>query len=267
MLIFPNAKINIGLNILSKREDGYHNIETLFLPVKGLTDALEFIPAERTVFTVSGLSIEGTPPENMVLKAYNLLQQRFKLPPLAIHLHKFIPSGAGLGGGSSDASFMLYGLKDFFNLQIQRKEMIELCSQIGSDCAFFILNEPAFGSGKGEILQPVTLKLHGKHFMIIKPPFSISTKDAYGAIQVSRPAQNLQNLIHQPIGEWKYAIGNDFEPYAFKQFPELEKIKSSMYAMGAVYASMSGSGSAIFGIFEELPVRPTLPIDYFCWTT
>jgi 4-diphosphocytidyl-2-C-methyl-D-erythritol kinase len=267
MLIFPNAKINIGLNIVSKRNDGFHNIETLFFPVRGLTDAVEFIPSKKTILTTSGIKIAGNLADNLVLKAYYLLKDRFRLPPLTIHLHKFIPSGAGLGGGSSDASFMLNGLKEYFQLSLNQKDLTELAGQLGSDCAFFILNEPAMASGKGEILQPVSPGFSNKHFLIIKPPFSIETKEAYSDVKPSEPSRKLKDLIHLPIAEWKGAIQNDFELLIFKRFPELENIKQAMYEMGALYASMSGSGSAIFGIFESLPEIPRLPGNYFCWKT
>jgi 4-diphosphocytidyl-2-C-methyl-D-erythritol kinase len=265
MLIFPNAKINIGLNIVSKRQDGYHNIETILLPVKELVDALEFLPANKIKFTASGIPIEGNPAENMVLKAYYLLKDRFKLPPLSIHLHKLIPPGSGLGGGSADASFMLSGLKEYFQLPLNQKELRELAGQLGSDCAFFILNEPAIVGGKGEILHPASLELKNNHILIIKPPFSVSTKDAYSGVKSSKPLHRLKDIIHQPIEEWKDLIRNDFEPNIFKRFPELENIKLSMYKMGALFASMSGSGSAIFGIFETLPELPKFPGNYFCW--
>jgi len=265
MLIFPNAKINIGLNVVSKRDDGFHTIETFFFPVKELADALEFIPSKKTVLTISGIDIEGNPADNLVLKAYYLLKERFDLPPLSIHLHKFIPAGAGLGGGSSDASFMLKALKEYFNLPIENKEMLDFAGRLGSDCTFFIGNAPAIARGKGEILQPVEIKMKGKHYLIIKPSFSINTRDAYSGVQPAQPMRNLAGLIKLPMEEWKDSIRNDFEPSVFKRFPELGIIKQAMYEMGAVYASMSGSGSAIFGIFDTLPEIPKLPDKYFCW--
>jgi 4-diphosphocytidyl-2-C-methyl-D-erythritol kinase len=265
MLIFPNAKINIGLNILSRREDGFHNIETIFLPVRGLMDALEFIPSKKTSLICSGEEIECSPSHNLVLKAYNLLKERFDLPSVSIYLRKFIPSGAGLGGGSSDASFMLKGLRDYFQLPLKEKELTGLASKMGSDCAFFILNEPSIASGKGEILEPFDLDLKEKHILIIKPPFSVNTKDAYMGIQPAKPKHRLKDLIKLPLHEWKESIWNDFEPTVFKKFPELGLIKQSMYEMGAIYAAMSGSGSAIFGIFDTLPEIPKLPESYFCW--
>jgi 4-diphosphocytidyl-2-C-methyl-D-erythritol kinase len=265
MLIFPNAKINIGLNIVSKRKDGFHNIETVFFPVKGLTDAIEFMPSSETGFTTSGIHIEGIPADNLVLKAYHLLKDPFKLPPLSIHIHKFIPIGAGLGGGSSDASFMLKGLMDYFHLPLKPKELADYAGQLGSDCAFFLFNKPTLASGKGEILYPISLELKHKHFLIIKPPFSINTRDAYSGVKASEPLQKLIDLIHQPLKEWKNLIRNDFESIAFQRFPELENIKQKMYSMGALYASLSGSGSAMYGIFEIKPELPKLPENYFCW--
>ena len=265
MLIFPNAKINLGLNIVSKRDDEFHNIETFFIPVKELADALEFIPSKKTVLTLSGIDIEGNPADNMVLKAYYLLKEPFDLPPLSIHLHKFIPAGAGLGGGSSDASFMLKALKDYFNLPIENKEMLELAGRLGSDCAFFVINKPALARGKGEILQPIEMELKGRHYLIIKPYFSVNTRDAYSGVQPAQPMHSLADLIKLPMAEWKDSIRNDFEPSVFKRFPELGIIKQAMYEMDAIYAAMSGSGSAIFGIFDALPEIPVLPDRYFCW--
>jgi 4-diphosphocytidyl-2-C-methyl-D-erythritol kinase len=265
MLIFPNAKINIGLNILSRREDGFHNLETIFLPVKGLTDALEFLPSKKTTLICSGREIECNPSDNLVLKAYNLLKERFELPPVSICLHKFIPSSAGLGAGSSDASFMLKGLQEYFQLPLNEKELTELASQMGSDCAFFISNEPAFATAKGEVLEPVSINLTGKHIAIIKPPFPVNTKEAYSGITPGKPSNRLQDLIKLPVEEWKDKLINDFESTVFKKFPELGLIKQSLYELGALYAAMSGSGSAIFGIFDALPEIPILPESYFCW--
>jgi len=265
MLLFPNAKINIGLNVVSKRKDGFHNIETVFLPVKGLNDAIEYIASDKTSLAISGIKIEGNPNDNLVLKAYQLMKDRFDIPPLSIHLHKVIPSGAGLGGGSSDASFMLNSLADYFQLPLLQKDLTEFAAQLGSDCAFFILNKSAIASGRGEILEPVLTGAENKKLLIIKPPFSINTKDAYSGVRVSEPSQRLKDLINLPIGEWKNEIQNDFESSTFKWFPELKEIKQKLYEMGALYASMSGSGSAMFGIFATEPEVPKLPENYFCW--
>lgn len=265
MLIFPNAKINLGLNVVSKREDGFHNIETIFFPVKGLSDALEFIPSSEISFKTSGIVLEGNPSDNIVLKAFNLLKERFLLPPLSIHLHKFIPSGAGLGGGSADAGFMLKGLIDCFNLTIASQELNQIAAQIGSDCAFFISNTPSLASGKGEILRPVFLELKNKHIVIIKPPFAVNTKEAYSGIHPAEPQHKLSELIKLPIKDWKYRINNDFEFPVFQRFPELKLIKQSLYELGALYASMTGSGSAVYGIFESKPEIPELPKNYFVW--
>ncbi len=265
MLSFPNAKINIGLNVVSKREDGFHNIETIFFPVEGLCDALEFLPSSENTFKSSGIDLDGNPADNLVLKAYNLLRERFQLPPLSIHLHKFIPSGAGLGGGSADTSFMLKGLQEYFQLNIDVKELEQFSSKLGSDCAFFISNKPAFATAKGEILMPVSLELKEKHLVIIKPPYSVNTKEAYSGIQPAQPQYELSELIKLPVKEWKSKIKNDFELSVFQRFPELRLIKQSLYELGAVYASMSGSGSAIYGIFESKPEIPELPENYFVW--
>ena len=265
MLTFPNAKINIGLNIVSKRKDSFHNLETVFFPLKGLYDALEFIPSAETKFILSGFIIDGNPADNLVLKAYSLLKDRYTLPPLSIHLRKAIPSGAGLGGGSADAAFMLKSLQEYFQLHLNSDELIGMAAQLGSDCAFFITNEPAFATGKGEVLQTVSVSLKGKHIAIIKPPFSVNTKKAYSGILPATPSNSLLDLIKEPVEQWKDKIINDFELSVFQKFPELRLIKQSLYELGALYSSMSGSGSAIYGIFDTMPDIPSLPENYFVW--
>jgi 4-diphosphocytidyl-2-C-methyl-D-erythritol kinase len=267
MLVFPNAKINIGLNIVSKREDGFHNIETIFYPVKRLTDALEFIPSRGNSFSLSGIKIEGNPSENLVLQAYSRLKEKFDLPDLSIHLHKYIPTGAGLGGGSADASFMLKALQQYFKLPLGIDELMGEASRLGSDCPFYISNEVSSATGRGEILRPVSIDLEGKTLVIIKPPFSVNTKEAYSEIIPATPLENLTDLIKMPVKQWKDKIKNDFEPTVFQKFPELRLIKQSLYDLGALYASLSGSGSAIYAIFNTNPDIPKLSDSYFCWTS
>jgi 4-diphosphocytidyl-2-C-methyl-D-erythritol kinase len=254
MISFPNAKINVGLNVVSKREDGYHNLETIFYPVK-LADALEIIPSEKTEFSSSGILIDGEAENNLVFKAYKLLQKDFDLPPVKLHLHKVVPFGAGLGGGSADAAFALKMLNDYFNLGISIEKLESYASQIGADCPFFIQNKPTFASGIGDQFEPVHLDLSAFEIVIVKPNFSVSTPEAYRNI-VPAPANfNLKEIENLPIEDWKNVVKNDFEKSVFPQYPEIEELKNKLYELGAVYASMSGSGSAVFGIFRHLPTN------------
>jgi 4-diphosphocytidyl-2-C-methyl-D-erythritol kinase len=258
MIVFPNAKINIGLNVVSKREDGYHNLETIFYPVK-LADALELVESEKTELSISGIKIEGKKDDNLILKAYGLLKNDFDLPPVHFHLHKIIPFGAGLGGGSSDAAFTLKLLNKYFKLNLNSVELIKYAKKIGADCAFFIENKPAFATGIGDILSPVDLNLSDCEILLVKPPFSVSTPEAYKNIKPQIPSFNLKEINSVPVENWKEFITNDFEKSVFPLYPEIEEIKKSLYKMGALYSAMTGSGSSIFGIFRHLPVNP----EYF----
>ena len=252
MICFPNAKINIGLYILSKRPDGYHNIETVFYPVN-LCDALEIVPAngEKTGIIQTGISIEGKPEDNLVMKAYYLLKKDYDLPEISIYLRKQIPAGAGLGGGSSDAAFMIKLLNDFAGLKLSIEQMETYAGQIGADCPFFIQNKPVFAEGTGNILSPVNISLQDYYFVLVKPSVSVSTKEAYIHINPHQPLIPLKKIIDLSINEWKNHLVNDFEPGVFAQYPEIGEIKQRLYAEGALYASMSGSGSAVFGIFDR----------------
>lgn len=250
MICFPNAKINIGLNIVEKRDDGYHNLETIFYPVF-LTDALEIIPAKKTSLQISGLEVEGNPDNNLVLKAYRLLKNEFDLPDISIFLHKKIPLGAGLGGGSSDGVFMLHLLNTYFSLSLTHEQLMNYASQLGSDCAFFVENKPAFASGRGEQIELINLDLSAYSIVIIKPNVHISTTEAYQSIVPLHPSTPLSSLIKLPIKEWKYMIVNDFESVLFSKWPILKEIKKLLYHQGALYASMTGSGSAVYGIFPS----------------
>ncbi len=252
MISFPNAKINIGLNVVSKRDDGYHNLETIFYPVK-LADALELVDSDELQFTSSGITIDGNPENNLVVKAYKLLQRDFKLQPVKLHLHKIIPFGAGLGGGSADAAFTLKMLNNHFELKISSKKLQEYAVQIGADCPFFIENVPVFATGIGDQFQPVNLDLSGYEILIVKPDISVSTPEAFKNIIPQKPSFNLKEIEKLPIEEWRSFIKNDFEKSVFKLYPEIEKLKNTLYEMGAVYTSMSGSGSALFGVFREIP--------------
>ncbi|WP_321371544.1 4-(cytidine 5'-diphospho)-2-C-methyl-D-erythritol kinase [uncultured Draconibacterium sp.] len=254
MITFPNAKINIGLNVVEKRPDGYHNLETIFYPVK-LSDALEVIEAEETTFSSSGIELDATAKNNLVYKAYTLLARDFDLPPVKMHLHKVIPFGAGLGGGSADAAFALKMLSDYFNLDLATTILEDYAAGIGADCPFFIQNRPTFAHGIGDQFKPVNLDLSAYEIVIVKPPFSVSTPQAYQNITPAKPDFNLLEIEKLPIEDWKALVKNDFEKSVFPQFPEIENLKNNLYEAGAVYASMSGSGSAVFGIFRHSPMN------------
>jgi len=250
MVLFPNAKINLGLNIVAKRIDGFHDIETCFFPI-GLCDILEFVKTdEETVFQSSGLSIPGNPADNLCLIAWKLLAKDFNIPSVKIHLHKQIPIGAGLGGGSSDAAYMLKGLNNYFNLKLPVDTLKYYASKLGSDCTFFIENKPSFAVGKGEILNPISLNLEGYKIALINPGIHISTKEAYSAVVPRKPDKNLTDLLELPVIKWSGKIKNDFEDYALKKYPVIAEIKAKLTGLGAVFTLMTGSGSSVFGLFE-----------------
>jgi len=251
MITFPNAKINIGLNVVSKRSDGYHNLETIFYPVK-LADALELVDSDELQFTSSGIKIDGNPENNLVVKAYKLLQKDFKLPPVKLHLHKIIPFGAGLGGGSADAAFALKMLNNHFNLKLSSEKLQKYAAQIGADCPFLVENRPVFATGTGNQFQSVNLDLSGYEILIVKPDISVSTPEAFKNIVPQKPSFNLKEIEKIPIEEWRNFVKNDFEKSVFEKYPEIENLKQTLYEMGALYASMSGSGSAVFGVFREM---------------
>ncbi|MBN2637049.1 MAG: 4-(cytidine 5'-diphospho)-2-C-methyl-D-erythritol kinase [Prolixibacteraceae bacterium] len=252
MISFPNAKINIGLNVVSKRPDGYHNLETIFYPVH-LSDALEMVISDKTELTFSGLVIDGKPKENLVLKAYYLLNEDFDLPPVKFHLHKIIPFGAGLGGGSANAAFVLKMLNETCKLGLNTAQLEKYASKLGADCAFFIQNKPTFATGIGNQFHPVNLDLSAYKIVILKPDILVSTKTAYQNIVPQQPQVSLSELIKWPVNEWKNKVINDFEESVFKAFPELLGYKELLYKLDADYASMSGSGSSLFGLFRHLP--------------
>lgn len=266
MITFPNAKINIGLNIIEKRSDGFHNLETVFYPIN-LSDILEFIPIDgnETIFENSGLEIDGNPNDNLCVKAYDLLKADFDLPSVKIHLHKIIPFGAGLGGGSSDAAFMLKSINEQFNLSLSNEKLKEYASKLGADCSFFIENKPSFGIDKGDVLTEIELDLKDYHFVIVKPNIHVPTAVAYSNVKPKFPKIRLQEAIKQPIETWKNNITNDFENSIFKVFPEIENIKNKLYEQGAIYASMSGSGSSVFGIFKDKIDFSKIFSEYFVW--
>lgn len=256
MISFPKAKINLGLRITSKRPDGFHDIETIFYPI-GLTDALEFVeicrPASHDHLKVTGMELESPPENNLVMKAVDILRERYHFPLLSIHLHKVIPSGAGLGGGSSDGACMIKALSKKYNMQLTVGEMKMLALELGSDCPFFIDCTPSAATGRGEKLKPVEPLLKGYYLVLANPGIHISTKEAYSNCRPSQPATSLEEQYNSPVEEWKKLIFNDFESYVFRKFPKVGNLKDLFYASGAVYASMTGSGSSVFGIYREKP--------------
>lgn len=266
MLNFPNAKINLGLNVIEKRSDGFHNIETIFYPIT-LCDALEIEKSEKAEpfeFNSSGIAINIADKDNIVVKAFKLISENYEIPPTSIHLHKNIPFGAGLGGGSADAAFMIKMLNKFYHIGISTNKMEELACKLGSDCPFFISNKPVFAEGKGEIFSPSNVNLSGYYIVMVKPEIHISTPEAYAGIKV-KASKNLQNLIELPIEEWKNNISNDFEDSIFPNHPLLAQLKKELYDNGAIYAAMSGSGSTIFGLFKEKPLIRESWKKHFNW--
>lgn len=263
MITFPNAKINLGLNITEKRPDGYHNLETIFYPIP-LEDALEVCPRKegegKYSLSQSGLAIEGDADKNLVVKAYKLLDEACGLPPADIYLYKHIPSGAGLGGGSADAAFMLKLLNDTYNLKLTDDQLEEYAARLGADCAFFVRNRPTYAEGIGNIFSPVELSLAGWQLLLVKSDIFISTRDAFARICPRRPQRNLKDIIGQPVESWKDCMVNDFEESVFPQFPAIGDIKTELYRLGAVYASMSGSGSSVYGLFA--PGTPLPDADF-----
>ena len=252
MIIFPNAKINIGLNIIERRLDGYHNLETIFYPVP-IKDALEIITAHQFSFESSGLDIPGRPEDNLCIKGYNLIKKDFDLPPVKIHLHKHIPIGAGLGGASADAGFFIRLLNQHFDLSLTDEKMMAYARQLGADCAFFIQNKPVFAFEKGDEFEPIKLDLSAYKIIVVMPPVHVSTAEAYGGVKPAPVKESLMELIQYPVAEWKKYIKNNFESTIFKNHPAIRGIKAALYGAGALYASMSGSGAAVFGIFDKTP--------------
>lgn len=252
MITFPNAKINIGLNIINRRPDGYHNLETIFYPVM-IKDALEIIVADKLSFGSSGLEIPGRVEDNLCMKGYHLVRKDFDIPPVKIHLHKHIPVGAGLGGGSADAAFFIRLLDQQFDLGMSTDKMLGYARQLGADCAFFIQNKPAFAFERGDEFEPVKLDLPNYKIVVVMPPVHVSTSEAFSGVKPAPVEQSLMELIYKPVTEWKNFIKNDFENSVFKNHPVIRGIKAALYEAGAIYASMSGSGASVFGIFDTMP--------------
>ena len=254
MLTFPHAKINIGLQVTERRPDGYHNLDTVFYPIP-ICDALEVIVSEGADYDcrlhISGLEIAGDPDTNLVVRAYRLLAADHALPPVDIYLRKHIPTGAGLGGGSADASFMLRLLNEMFTLGLTTEQLEAYATQLGADCPFFITGRPVYATGIGNEFHPIELDLTGWHLVVVKPDVFVSTKEAYSMVRPENPEVTLDRKITTPIHEWRDSISNDFERGIFAIHPELADIKEKLYSLGATYAAMSGSGSALFGLFES----------------
>ena len=257
MLTFPNCKINLGLNILRKREDGFHDIETVFYPIQ-LLDALELIqPANDNIaleFNCTGLPIEGKEEDNLCIKAYRLLKKDHpQLPAIKMHLHKAIPLGAGLGGGSADAAFLLKLLDEKFSLSLSAEQLHNYALQLGSDCPFFIINKPCFASGRGEMLEELNINLSSYKIFLVNPGIHINTGWAFSQLVASVPQKNIKTIIQQAVETWKNDLVNDFEVPIFSSYPQIKNIKDELYQQGAVYAAMSGSGSTVFGLFRSIP--------------
>ena len=270
MVSFPNCKINLGLHITGKRTDGFHNLETVFYPI-AIKDAIEIIPStldKEIDFTCSGKIINVQAEDNICIKAYRILKKDFpQLPNIKMHLHKNIPMGAGLGGGSANASAVLIMLNDLFTLEISKEKLIEYALQLGSDCPFFIYNNPCFAKGRGEILQPIPIDLSAYKIMIVNPGIHVNTRVAFSYLNENNfsPENTLIPILNAGITNWKNNLKNDFEKSVFSQHPAIEEIKNTMYAHGAVYSAMSGTGSTVFGIFEKTKnVSLNFPAHYFC---
>ena len=276
MICYPNVKINLGLKVLRKRPDGYHDLETLFVPYPGISDCLEVITGEDYSHTLAGLreryasltqaisedgklmitlarreGIDWDPLKDLTAKAYALLSAQYDLPPMKIYLEKRSPVGAGLGGGSSDAAFALRMMARLAGLSLTDTELAAYAARLGSDCAFFVYNTPMLGTGRGEILEPFPINLEGYRIEVVIPEnISVSTADAYRGIVPREPEVPLREVLRQPVSAWKQTLGNDFEETVFAKYPALAGVKEQLYRQGAVYAAMSGSGSACFGLFK-----------------
>ena len=249
MLTFPSCKINLGLFITEKRADGFHNLQSYFYPVRW-RDVLEIIPASQVEFSSSGLAIPGNSGDNLCLRAYHLLKADFDLPPVRMHLHKIVPIGAGLGGGSADAAFALKLLSEQFRLGLNVTQLETYARQLGSDCAFFIQNRPLYCTGKGDVFSEIGVDLSGYYIRLVYPNLAISTAEAYAGVRPQQPVISLAELLERPITDWRDTVQNDFEDSLFPKYPILAQLKQQLYDAGAVYASMSGSGSTIYGIFN-----------------
>lgn len=250
MIVYPNCKINLGLNVTERRPDGYHNLETIFLPV-ALCDELEIAVSDRFSFVQEGIALDNTPEDNLCVKAYRMMQERYpEVGPVAMRLKKNIPFGAGLGGGSADAAFVLTLIRELFHLEATDRELEQTAAKIGADCAFFVRNQPAYATGIGDQLEPIGLDLSNYHLVLLKPTDHVATREAYGGIRPQPSQWDLRELTRRPIEEWKHYIKNDFESTVFPHHPRIAYLKDWLYSEGALYAAMSGSGAAVFGLFD-----------------
>jgi 4-diphosphocytidyl-2-C-methyl-D-erythritol kinase len=254
MILFPPAKINLGLRVLHKRSDGYHEIDSCMIAIP-MYDVLELLPAEEFSFKQTGLTIDGDPEANLCVKAYRLMEKHFNVPPTMIHLRKEIPMGAGLGGGSADAAYVLRGLSELYSFECSDEFLCELAAQLGSDCPFFIIDQAQVAGGRGEVLKGIDLTLKGYFLKVVNPGIHVGTREAYAGIQFPRQPEKVEDVLALPIEEWKDSLINDFESSIFALHPELAEIKARLYAEGAVYAAMSGSGSTLFGIYRSCPKK------------
>ncbi len=268
MIVFPKAKINLGLRITGNRSDGYHDIETVFYSV-ALSDALEYIVSpektDKDILIVTGINPGGNQDDNLVIKTVKRIRKNHPLPFLKIHLHKVIPIGAGLGGGSSDAANMLRIINRCFSLSIEEQELKDIALELGSDCPFFINSIPTYATGRGEILESVRDVLSGYYMVLLNPGVGINTTDAYQNCHPEKPTVKLNNLIERPVTEWKKLIVNDFEEFAFKKHPVISTIKKELYDAGALFSLMSGSGSSVYGVFQEKPELPRNLNNFVIW--
>lgn len=270
MLLLPNCKINLGLQVVRKRPDGYHDLQTVFYPIP-LRDNLELRELRNSdapyALQLAGQAIEGNPDDNLIIKVYRQLKEEFDLPALDIYLYKHIPLGAGLGGGSSDAAFMMKGLNEVFELGLSDYEMERRLAGLGADCAFFVQNVPAYATGIGDELTPIPLSLKGMYIVLVKPDVFVSTREAYAGVTPKEPEHNLLKALRRPVTEWRDRVVNDFEPSVFAAHPELAAVKQTLYDMGADYAAMSGSGSTLFGLFSRpVPEARKVFKEHFVWT-
>ncbi|MFO7258185.1 MAG: 4-(cytidine 5'-diphospho)-2-C-methyl-D-erythritol kinase [Bacteroidota bacterium] len=266
MIAFPPCKINLGLNVIRKRDDGYHDIETVFCPVPW-TDALEVVRSESFSFTLSGLPVAGASDQNLCVKAYELLKEKHGIGPVSMHLHKAIPMGAGLGGGSSDAAHTLKLLDAVFELKLGKEKLLHYASLLGSDCPFFVYEKPAVGKGRGEILQEIAVPITNKFLVIVVPDVHISTAAAYGGVVPVMPERGCADMVSTvPVNQWKHYLVNDFEKSVIQTHPVIGRVKMEMYDYGAEYAAMSGSGSAVYGIFDRPVELPASLSRYPHWS-
>ena len=250
MVSFPPCKVNLGLHVINKRQDGYHNLETCFYPLPWC-DILELIPSTTFAFSSSGHDIPGSWDQNLCVKAYRLLASKYPISPVSIHLHKIIPMGAGLGGGSADAAHVIRMLNDVCELNLTQQTMMELAASIGSDTAFFIQDEPMIGTGRGEILSSVKVSLKNRFIVLVNPNIHVSTADAYSLVKPRQPDVSLADVLQRPLTEWRNSLKNDFEVSVFEKHPRIREVKERLYSLDAIYACMSGSGATVFGIFEK----------------